>query len=702
LSVLVNHSFPQALAGGFSGVDIFFVISGYLIGRHLLQDIAASRFTFLGFYAKRARRIFPALALVLLSVGGVGWFVLSAGEFSALGWHIAASSLFANNIALWTESGYFDAAALDKPLLHLWSLGIEEQFYLLVPALLWLGITGSRGSIRWVARLAALSFMATIVLGTSDYAASFYLLHTRFWEMGAGVMLAQAELRFVSRSSLEIRKASKNDVREITMWCAVLALAAVVVLGASEQRSLRHPWMDNSALGLAIAIAASTAFFADRRNNKSAWDRVVEFYVRNRSRIDAGTSIVGITLICISVTAPSSTEWPDARTLFPVLGTLLVIASTPSAGLNRLLSTRPLAFVGGISYPLYLWHWPAIVFFRLLHPDAKGVAIAIPLVIAFALAWLTKVLLETPVRFGRLGPRTFPRPPLWPAVGVLAVIGLLGGWLVAADGLPYRFPPTLRAIAEWSEVKPDINWRVGICYFYTDAKMDFSSECTPKKRPGVPRILLWGDSHAAQLYPGLAQLQKSNVFDIVQWTAAGCPPTIEPIKQETPGCAMRRAAAWTRLLELKPDMVLLGGGWGRYLESGETQEKILTLLSATVRRLKDLGIQRIAIFGPGPLFQTTLPNDLFRFMAAHRLDEIPTRFGTVSDALWRLDSAIAALATIEMVQYVSTLRYFCDSSGCLTVNDRSLPRPDLLYRDQDHLTVSGSRVLIEHSNLRIF
>ena len=156
ISVLVNHAFPGALPGGFVGVDVFFVISGYLIGRHLLQDIQANRFSILGFYSKRARRIFPALALVLISVWGAGWLVLSAPEFSTLGKQIVASAFFSNNILLWSESGYFDVAALDKPLLHLWSLGIEEQFYLLIPAMLWLGSLASAASVRWVARSALL------------------------------------------------------------------------------------------------------------------------------------------------------------------------------------------------------------------------------------------------------------------------------------------------------------------------------------------------------------------------------------------------------------------------------------------------------------------------------------------------------------------------------------------------------------------
>jgi peptidoglycan/LPS O-acetylase OafA/YrhL len=702
LSVLINHSFPKVLPGGFAGVDVFFVISGYLIGRHLLQDIASHRFSFLRFYAKRARRILPALALVLICVLGIGWLVLSAPEFFALGRHVAASSFFANNVLLWTESGYFDVAALDKPLLHLWSLGIEEQFYLLVPALLWLGIDGSGGSIRWVARLAALSLTATIVLGNADYTASFFLLHTRFWELAAGVALAQAELRISANGlpATNSQSSAKSDAREVLMWSSVLAFSAVVVLGISAQPSAQA-FFDDSALILSIAIAAFTAFLANQYLNRAAWHQLFEIVYRYRARFAAGSSIVGISLICVSIATLSDAYWPGSRTLFPVLGAVLFIAATPTARLNQVLALKPLAFVGGISYPLYLWHWPVIVFFRLLNPDARGIETLIPLVISFALAWLTKIFVETPIRFGRLGRLSFQRAPLWPVGAGLGISGLLGAWIMATNGLPSRFPPTLRAIAEWSEKNPDSNWRVGTCYYYTNVNTEFPSECTPSKRPDVPRILLWGDSHAAHLYPGLANLQATKHFDIVQWTSAGCPPTVEPLKGEPPDCPKRRATAWGKIAQLKPDLVVLGGAWGRYLELGLSQDDILGMLSRTVRRLKNESIERIIIFGPGPLFQTTLPNDLFRFMSKKRLNEIPARFGTVSDALWHLDGAIAALADSENIQYESTLNYFCDTSGCLTVGDRTIPKPDLLYRDRDHLTVSGSRMLIEHSNLKM-
>src|SRR6185295_2121031 len=127
LAVLGYHAFPGAMPGGFTGVDAFFVISGFLITGIILDDLGAGRFTLAGFYWRRIRRIFPALILVLSAVLLLGWQVLLPDEFRTLGKHVAAGAGFVSNIALWREAGYFDAAAEAKPLLHLWSLGIEEQ-----------------------------------------------------------------------------------------------------------------------------------------------------------------------------------------------------------------------------------------------------------------------------------------------------------------------------------------------------------------------------------------------------------------------------------------------------------------------------------------------------------------------------------------------------------------------------------------------
>jgi peptidoglycan/LPS O-acetylase OafA/YrhL len=341
LSVLIHHGFPRALSGGFAGVDIFFVISGYLIGGHLLQDIQAGRLNILGFYAKRARRLFPALALVLICVWCIGWRLFSGPELAALGQHIMAAVFFSNNILLWSQSGYFDTAALDKPLLHLWSLGIEEQFYLLVPAMLWLATKGTAGSIRWVGRLGALSLLTTIVISNFDYVGSFYLLHTRFWELAAGVVLAQAELRTQAH---ELRHAaaapiSTGDIREILFYSIAILFSAVLVLGASDARWGWETALRDAGLALAIAGAAGAAFLANRCVRQEAWTALAYDWTRRGDRVDTLMSATGIILIAAAFAVLTPDNWPGAQTLLPVLGAALVIAAKPTAVLNKLLAS---------------------------------------------------------------------------------------------------------------------------------------------------------------------------------------------------------------------------------------------------------------------------------------------------------------------------------------------------------------------------
>jgi peptidoglycan/LPS O-acetylase OafA/YrhL len=693
ISVLVNHAFPNALPGGFVGVDVFFVISGYLIGRHLLQDIQANRFNILRFYAQRARRIFPALALVLISVWGVGWLFLSAPEFSDLGRQIVYSALFSNNILLWLESGYFDVAALDKPLLHLWSLGVEEQFYLLVPAMLWLGSVASAASIRWVARLGALSFFATIVLSNFDYDASFYLLHTRFWELAAGVVLAQTELRMHAlHVTSDTRYAIASSAWEVRVFAAATVFFCIVVLGASEQRWRPDAGLRDFGLILASLIAVLCMWRPGLQPK----------FLQNTSRFAAASSVAGIILICASAAVLSSTDWPGAQTLLPVLGTAMVIAATPTALVNKLLSRQPLVFVGGISYPLYLWHWPAIVIWRLLYPDARAIETAIPLVAAAVLAWLTKAFVEDPVRFGKLGMASFPKPHLRIVMAGLAIAVALGSLAFATQGLPSRIPPQLQAIGTWSEMDPAVNWRPSRCYYPPESSTELSSECTPLKRPGVPLVLLWGDSHAAHLYPGLVDLQSTHDLDIIQWTAAACPPTSTRFAQESPTCSARRTTALKKLTHLNPDTILLAGAWELYLEKGESEADIIRSVETIIRQLKADGDKEIVIFGPGPTWNASFAIDLFRFMVAKRMTEIPERYGHAFEAGWRLDAAMADQARALGVHYVSVLNYFCNKSGCRTIGDRTIPKPDFLFSDSNHLTITGSKDLIAHSNLHIF
>jgi peptidoglycan/LPS O-acetylase OafA/YrhL len=137
VSVVIFHAFSWLIPGGYAGVDVFFVISGYLITTNILNGLNESTFTIQGFYQRRIRRIFPALVTMLAFVYAFGWFVLLATEYRQLGKHVGSGASFISNIILWQESGYFDTSSAVKPLTHLWSLGIEEQFYIVWPLLLW-------------------------------------------------------------------------------------------------------------------------------------------------------------------------------------------------------------------------------------------------------------------------------------------------------------------------------------------------------------------------------------------------------------------------------------------------------------------------------------------------------------------------------------------------------------------------------------
>ena len=194
LAVIGFHAFPAWIRGGFVGVDVFFVISGYLISTILLTGMERGSFRFSQFYMRRIRRIFPALIVVLLACMVAGWLVLFSFEYKALGKHVAGSAAFVSNFVLWNEAGYFDKAAATKPLLHIWSLGIEEQFYIVWPLLLYL--VWKRKAATLALLLLLLTFSFTFNVLSSDPAADFYSPLTRFWELMAGAVLAYLSLNW--------------------------------------------------------------------------------------------------------------------------------------------------------------------------------------------------------------------------------------------------------------------------------------------------------------------------------------------------------------------------------------------------------------------------------------------------------------------------------------------------------------------------
>jgi peptidoglycan/LPS O-acetylase OafA/YrhL len=251
LMVVVYHAFPHALPGGFIGVDIFFVISGYLISTVLFQGVQGETFSLVDFYSRRIRRIFPALAIVLLATGVFGWFALRADELSQLGKHIAAGAGFVSNLVLWSESGYFDAAAETKPLLHLWSLGIEEQFYFFFPIILWLGWKAKLNLLKVTVFVASASFLWNIFQYSNDTTALFYSPQTRFWELMIGAMLAYLTLH-PPRQPHRIGILRSAEVRSIV---GIVFIVVGVVTGG---RAFAYPgiWAIFPTIGAALLISA--------------------------------------------------------------------------------------------------------------------------------------------------------------------------------------------------------------------------------------------------------------------------------------------------------------------------------------------------------------------------------------------------------------------------------------------------------------
>lgn len=395
LSVVIFHAFPRYLPGGFVGVDVFFVISGYLISTIIFRSLYRRSFSLSEFYIHRAKRIFPALILVLMACFALGWFVLLPDELKQLGRHIAGGAGFVQNFVLWDEAGYFDTVAETKPLLHLWSLAIEEQFYLIFPAVIFLAWRTGLSMLAVVGVLALLSFALNLLMVEKDPVATFFMPYTRVWELLFGAALAYLELFGKGR------------------------LVSILGSGAAYPTFLRKRSFSNECGALFKNII----------------------------------SVFGLALIAVSVVFISKEKsFPGGWALFPVLGAFLIVSAGSNAWVNRaILSNRLLVFVGLISYPLYLWHWPILSFARVISSDFPSREVRVCAVaLSFLLAWLTYRLIEKPIRFG-------PRKRSAAALLALALLalGLTGYCTSQGDGFVSRSVVRMNPLANSGEASVD-------------------------------------------------------------------------------------------------------------------------------------------------------------------------------------------------------------------------------------------------------
>ena len=622
LAVVLFHANAALVPGGFAGVDVFFVISGFLITALLLEGLAQGSFSATAFYARRIRRLAPSLIVVLAAAWAAGWAWLPTPELAQLGTHIASSAAFITNVVLWRESGYFDAAAEQKPLLHLWSLGVEEQFYLIWPAFLALTWTRVR-PLTMVLGVAVASFAVNVATIGSSPSAAFYWPTSRFWELAIG--------------------------------------AAIACLSLSRGGDPR------------LAVP-----------NSLAWLRLP-----TTRRTQNGCAVIGLLLLALGLAVlHGGAAFPGWWALLPAGGTGLLIAAGPQAWINRtILAQQGLVFIGLISYPLYLWHWPLFTFARILAVEPLGAETTAALVAAAGLlAWLSYRLLERPLRHAR---SRLVVPALVAAMTVAAALGLV----VRANQslLPERFPPEVRALVQFTYRYEEL-YRERVCYLMPDQPPGaLAPECIQTTPADRPLVFLWGDSHAAHLYPGLEHLQSTVPFRLAEVTGSRCPPLLDIETPTQPYCQDANRVVLDRIRDLRPATVLLAARWRLY---------DLSFLERTIAAARTATAARLVVLGPVPTWYTRLPSVLFALSRQHPLQGVPMRtsFGLES-YVWELEREVRARVEQSGAEYVSAMDALCNRDGCLT---RVTDQPDNLTAwDETHLTAAGSEYLIDQIADRI-
>lgn len=631
LPVLLFHAGVEGFSGGYVGVDIFFVISGYLITSIILKDCERNKFSLVDFYERRARRILPALSLVLFVTSLVSWVLLPPVQLTEFAQSLVAAMAFASNVFLYLTTDYFSTAADQKPLLHLWSLGVEEQFYLAFPLLI-AGVFrwGRRGVMTCVVALAVISFaLSEYLLAQKSFTANYFLPFSRAWELLAGASLA----------------------------------------AFPSPRHFKHPLVENSA------------------------------------------SLLGLLLIAASVVLYSpDTPFPGRYALAPVLGTMLVIHCAREANAGaRLLSQKALVAIGLISYPLYLWHQPLFAYLRVLQVGEPSQAMFLAAGLAsLGLAYLSFRFIEAPFRNRKvLGRAKIFRYSL-AAMGLFTGLGLLAH---IKKGFPTRYS------ADMLYAAPEKSPQADDCYSYDESFLRPEQACRYFGSKVTWAVL--GDSHAQEPAFALAERLKSRDEGVLELSFMGCPPILN-YEAKAAGCSewLKKSVqalesdaqiqnvvlAFRHTLyvhgenahaypDVQPENTLparLGLNSSLSLEDSEAlYAREFRLL---VQRLQ-AAQKRIYLLFPIP----ELPMDIRKgrwprtiFDRGARLD--PQHATPKKYYEERQEFALRLLNSFafgEKLVALQTFPKFCPGDFCVAAKDQQL-----LYRDDDHLSVVGARYLV--------
>jgi peptidoglycan/LPS O-acetylase OafA/YrhL len=593
------------MVGGFIGVDVFFVISGYLITRNIYNDVINGKYSIADFYNRRIRRIFPALYALYGFCIIVVFFLSFAAEAEAVGRSMISSIFFTSNIVFYNKSGYFFRGGESNPLLHTWSLSVEEQFYIVFPIVIYfIRNFNDKVKLATIFMIALSSFAFGLWIVSRNAAAAFYLVQFRAWELLIGSLLA---------------------------------------IGAVPK--LVHRWQAEltGAGGLAL-IAAST--------------------------------------ILISKT----TSFPGAAALAPCLGTAAVIHSGAATTtlVGRLLAFSPIRFIGLISYSLYLWHWPVIVFYRLyLHEPnriEKLVLVALCVLLA-AISWrfIERPFRTKPYRLGAFG-------TLVAGGGAMITIAVIA--IAVSPMIDKAWPYPTRATEILSYAKIDeSHMRTGSCFSLPDEGFDYEfhyrKECLGLKAHAL-NVLIVGDSHAAHLWFGLQTAFPTVNF--LQATVTGCAPIIGNKSADAVCSAMMKYVYEELLPNAGLDGIVIAARW----QPQTIQEGIETARAF----LPYAG--KVYLFGPIPEYDQALPRILARAVASGNSD---SKFAARHQraAPLEIDRTLSAALQGGAVQYISIYRALCNPE-CELWAAKDVP----MQFDYSHLTREGSIALARRLGPQLF
>lgn len=614
IPVILYHMELAPFTGGFVGVDVFFVISGFLITSIIARDLEDKerQFSLRDFYERRIRRIFPALFTVLLVTSLLAFFILLPRDLNDYAKSLVATAGFASNIFFYRQWGYFDAEAHTKPLLHTWSLAVEEQFYLVFPLLLVLlyRVLRRKKYVRQALTvLGFASFVWTLSLMRSNPAAAFYLAPARAWELLLGSMLA---------------------------------LGAVPAL---------------------------------------------------KPKLAESAALLGVVLLAIAVFAITArTPFPGPAALLPCVGAALIIHAGEGTRVARILSVKPIVFVGLISYSLYLWHWTLLSLARHWALGALSLTQTWAVIaVAVACSTISWKYIEAPFR-GRSVPEEAGASPLWRwrvfalggVVSAMAVAFGIVGW--RANGWPNRVPPAAIAM---DSARGDFNPRRAECHAHDGMSVAYRNTCRFGAADGESRYAIWGDSHAAELVVALGDLAAAAGSSVRMVSYTACPPgsVLGGVPTGTGGCAQHQSEVQKAIVaDTALTMVFL---IARYGFARETQGDVYFVeLGRAARALADAGKIVVLIY-PSPEYTVSVPMQLAR--AAKRgtpLEDLGMSRASFDAQRAPLVRALDAIRTDSRIQMVDPASRLCTREHC-----RVYANGHALYFDDDHLSVQGVRYL---------